>query len=392
MRPAQGPASGRRLCNSSRSTSVAADSTPGPCPGVGGDDIVLGPSRRPAPGLPRHDQCSQSARHRAGRGNRTVRRGRDRAQDVRRGTGPGRSIGRSNRRALSLRSVVEVGGDRSRRSCVDDACVRCAAVHRGGHRRRPRGCALRHLGDRGWRRDPATGVFDSVAQLAVAPSALAVDGLGRLVVAEPYRLVRFDLGTGTAEVLAGTGAPGAPGTAAEGPAPGAVLAGVTDVTAGMNSDLVFVEGDGHRVVRYDAQRRGLQTLAGTGTGMTNAPDISVEDPNRGNRIAREVELPAPAEVAAGVDGLPFFAADPTGGDHRVFTIDDNMGLAIVAGGGQEEPAGGSTVARRDWAPSSPSRSTRGADCSSRVRRLTVSCSGAGRSSRGGRGRGGGGRR
>jgi DNA-binding beta-propeller fold protein YncE len=152
-----------------------------------------------------------------------------------------------------------------------------------------------------------------------SPADAALDPLGRLIVADraDHRIWRFDPGTGTAEILAGTGALGITPDGA--PAAGSPLNRPTGVAVDADGVIYFAELGAHRVRFIDATG-ALRTLVGTGTpGFSGDGGASTE---------AEIDTPRGLDIAAGI----LYLADSGNNRIRAVSLDDGT-ITTVAGTG-----------------------------------------------------------
>ncbi|MGE0871483.1 MAG: hypothetical protein AB7P03_23185 [Kofleriaceae bacterium] len=150
------------------------------------------------------------------------------------------------------------------------------------------------------------------------PSSVAVDGLGRIFIADTnnHRIRRVDT-TGVISTVAGTGTPGFSGD--NGAATSAELSGPFGVAVDGLGNLYIADTANQRIRRVDVDGT-ITTVAGTGVsgaGGAGGP-------------ATSAELAFPLGVAVAAQGT-LYIADTS--NHRVARVDDSENLVIVAGTG-----------------------------------------------------------
>jgi sugar lactone lactonase YvrE len=153
---------------------------------------------------------------------------------------------------------------------------------------------------------PTTAQFNT-------PTALAVDGLGNIFVADGlnYRVRRIDAVTGTVTTLAGTGTAGFN----DGPAATSVLNYVSGIAVAVNGDVLVADYQNHRIRKISAGI--VSTFAGTGApGFSNGP-------------VGGAQLNAPIGVAIAPSGA-VYVADQS--NHRIRRIDGGV-VTTAAGSG-----------------------------------------------------------
>jgi choice-of-anchor A domain-containing protein/RHS repeat-associated protein len=151
-----------------------------------------------------------------------------------------------------------------------------------------------------------------------APSAVAVDARGRIYVADTanHRIRRIEA-DGTLTSIAGTGSPGYGGD--HGPATAAQLNNPTALSFDADGRLYLADRGNHRIRRIETDGR-IVTVAGTGT-----PGLATS-----GQLASGAPLSSPSGVAANRFGYVFIADT---GNHRVWSIQPDGALVLVAGGG-----------------------------------------------------------
>jgi sugar lactone lactonase YvrE len=154
------------------------------------------------------------------------------------------------------------------------------------------------------------------------PEGIALDTLGSLYIAdfENNRIRRVDVETGQIRTVAGTGVAGFDGD--DGIATSALLDGPFGVTADTSGNLYVADSRNHRIRRVDAATGRITTFVGTGEGSFGGDDTS----------AVEARLSLPAGLAFD-PANNLYIADAS--NHRVRRVDAVTGrIATIAGTGE----------------------------------------------------------
>ena len=160
---------------------------------------------------------------------------------------------------------------------------------------------------------------DATAAPLVYPSAVALDNLGNLYVAETgAQRIRKVTTTGQISTFAGTGIAGDSGDS--GPAAGAQLNSPAGVTVDAFGNVWIADTNNHRV-RLVTPDGNISTVAGTGTSGMGPDDLP----------GPQTLLHAPEGVCADHTGIVFIVDT---GNNRVLRVEAGSGtVAAVAGGG-----------------------------------------------------------
>lgn len=154
------------------------------------------------------------------------------------------------------------------------------------------------------------------------PSAVAVDGKGRLYIADTmnHRIRKVDLGTGTITTVAGTGQHRFSGEG--GPAGAAALNEPSALAVDAEGNLYIADQSNNRVRRVEAASGVIRTIAGTGqAGYTGDGMPAVES-----------GLAGPSGLAFGPDGALYIADTFNGRIRRVDLVTGIISTVVGDGG------------------------------------------------------------